>query len=204
MSADSKAAPPQAHPGPSGMSLRERKKERTRRTIRMEAFRLFRERGYAETTVEQIAAASDISPSTFFRYFPSKEQVVLVDDLDPILIRALEEQPLDLSPLEAFKRAATAIYHSLNAEEFAFEQERVRLVYGVPELRGAMIYELDRTRELMAGLVARRTGRSADSLEVQAFSGAVIGALTIVTDGGELDLDRMVAILEFLQAGMPL
>ncbi|HZC12209.1 MAG TPA: TetR family transcriptional regulator, partial [Mycobacterium sp.] len=57
--------------------LRERKKIRTRETIRREAFRLIQENGYAATTVEQIAEAAEVSPSTFFRYFPTKESVLL-------------------------------------------------------------------------------------------------------------------------------
>src|SRR5690242_13508741 len=105
MSADSKM--------PAG--LRERKKERTRRTIRTEAMRLFKRQGYAETTVEQIAAAADISPSTFFRYFPSKEQVALTDDMDPIMLRAIEDQPLELSPLAAFRNAVTQTFAQLDA-----------------------------------------------------------------------------------------
>jgi len=50
------------------LGLRERKKIRTRETIRQEAFRLIEENGYAATTVEQIAEAAEVSPSTFFRY----------------------------------------------------------------------------------------------------------------------------------------
>lgn len=86
--------------------LRERKKARTRKTIRTEAFRLFREKGYPHTTVEQIAAAAEVSPSTFFRYFPTKEDLVLADDLDPALIEAFQAQPPELSALTAFLRAA--------------------------------------------------------------------------------------------------
>lgn len=68
--------------------LREDKKARTRAAIRDHVMRLFRERGYAETTVDQIARAAEVSPSTFFRYFPTKETLVLADDHDPALVAA--------------------------------------------------------------------------------------------------------------------
>jgi len=68
--------------------LRERKKAKTRAAIRREAMRLFREQGYEETTVEQIAEAAEVSPSTFFRYFPTKEDVVLQDDFDVVVVNS--------------------------------------------------------------------------------------------------------------------
>src|SRR5579863_5498894 len=83
--------------------LRERKKAKTRSTIQEHSLRLFRERGYDETTVDDIAAAAEVSPSTFFRYFPTKEDVVLYDDLDPILFDAYAAQPADLSAVAAMR-----------------------------------------------------------------------------------------------------
>jgi AcrR family transcriptional regulator len=78
MSNLAEAGPDTARP----VGLRERKKARTRAAIREHALRLFREQGYSVTTIEQIAAAAEISPATFFRYFPTKEDVVLQDDFD--------------------------------------------------------------------------------------------------------------------------
>src|ERR1700686_2894183 len=88
---------------PSG--LRERKKARTRASLREPALRLFREQGYQATTVEQIAAAAEVSPSTFFRYFPTKEDLVLQDDMDTRMLGALAAQPPELSPVAAVRAA---------------------------------------------------------------------------------------------------
>ncbi|WP_233608416.1 acyl-CoA-like ligand-binding transcription factor [Nocardia stercoris] len=204
MSADSNPVA-QARPGSDpGAGLRERKKERTRHTIRTEAFRLFHEQGYAETTVEQIAAAADISPSTFFRYFPSKEMVVLADDLDPLVIRSLRSQPAELSPLEAFRAATAEVFGGLDAAEYQFERDRVELVYTVPELRGVVAQELQRNIDLIAELTAERTGAPADSMPVRAFAGALTGAIMAVFEDGVFDQERLTEVLDFLQAGMPL
>src|ERR1700752_5525363 len=92
--------------GPASQSgLRERKKARTRAAIREHALRLFREQGYSSTTIEQIADAAEVSPATFFRYFPTQEDVVLQDDLDIITVEALNAQPPGLSPIAAFRAA---------------------------------------------------------------------------------------------------
>ncbi|RDI64338.1 acyl-CoA-like ligand-binding transcription factor [Nocardia pseudobrasiliensis] len=194
MSADSKM--------PAG--LRERKKERTRRTIRTEAMRLFKRQGYAETTVEQIAAAADISPSTFFRYFPSKEQVALTDDMDPIMLRAIEDQPLELSPLAAFRNAVTQTFAQLDAEDVAFEQDRMQLIWREPELRGVIAQETERNLLMVSEIVARRVGREPDDLEVRAFAGALIGAAMTAFGTGGLDLAKLDRIMRFLEAGMPM
>src|SRR5256885_14709692 len=92
--------------------LRERKKARTRAAIREHALRLFHEQGYQRTTVEQIAAAAEVSPSTFFRYFPTKEDLVLQDDMDTRMVEAFERQPAGLGPVAAGRGAIPAALES--------------------------------------------------------------------------------------------
>ena len=89
---------------PRSYGLRERKRTRTRLMIQTEALRLFDEKGYADTTVEEIADAAAISPRTFFRYFPTKEDVVLWDEFDPVAMDLLESVP-DGMPLAETVRA---------------------------------------------------------------------------------------------------
>ncbi|WP_439955937.1 acyl-CoA-like ligand-binding transcription factor [Nocardia kruczakiae] len=186
------------------MGLRERKKQRTRRTIRAEAMKLFQRQGYSATTIEQIAEAADISPSTFFRYFPTKEQVVLADDVDPIMIDAIESQPLELSPLAAFRQAMRDTFHNLDPQDWQFEQDRMKLIYNEPELRSVIMQETERNVDLIAGLLARRIGREPDDFEVRTFSGAMIGAMMTAFGRDGLDLEKVDRIAEFIAAGMPL
>ena len=100
-------SPPATNDRPVG--LRERKKAKTRNAIQHEAMKLFRERGYEGTTVEDIAVAAEISSTTFFRYFPSKEDVVLGDDYDSVLLEAFVAQPASLTPIGAARAALQAM-----------------------------------------------------------------------------------------------
>jgi AcrR family transcriptional regulator len=77
------------------MGLRELKRERTRRLIADKAFELFTDHGFGRTTVEQIAAAAEVGPSTLYRYFPTKETLVLefVEDCLTDAVDWFREQP---------------------------------------------------------------------------------------------------------------
>lgn len=112
--------------------LRERKKAKTMANVQMHAMRLFRELGYNATTVEQIAEAAEISPSTFFRYFSTKEDVVITDNYDPLLIAAFEDQPSDLSPLQAVRNAMISGLTDMSPDELETMRERNQLIMTVP------------------------------------------------------------------------
>ena len=87
--------------------LRERKKLRTRGTLIDVAAELCVRQGYEQTTVEQIAAAADVSSRTFSRYFPTKGAVIVaaVDEVSRYVAEALAVQPYDITELEALLRA---------------------------------------------------------------------------------------------------
>ena len=191
-------------PDSSSLGLRERMKARTRAALREHGLRLFREHGYAETTIEQIAEAAEVSPSTFFRYFPSKEDLVLVDDLDPLLIAALEDQPIEKDPLTAVRAAIAAVLAGLTDEDRERELERQALMHTVPELRATLMDELRRTIEMVAEVVAARLGRPADDFEVRVFAGAVIGAAISTFEMPNHSFEDSVRALDFLAAGLPL
>jgi len=190
--------------------LRERKKARTRAAIREHALRLFREQGYHETTVEQIAEAAEVSPSTFFRYFPTKEDVVLLDELDVITLAAFERQPAGLTPVAAFRAAAAEAFAALTEEELARLEETAALTLTVPELRARAIDELSRTIGVIAQAAAKRTGRDPDDFAVRNLAGAVVGVIMSATmpwaepHHTEDMFGRIDAALAHLEAGLPL
>jgi AcrR family transcriptional regulator len=186
------------------LGLRDRKKIQTRRAIRNEAMRLIAENGYANTTVEQIAEAAEVSPSTFFRYFPSKEMVLMANDLDLVTIRALEQQPADLPSLQAFRRALEITMATLSEDEWRFERARLRMVLSIPELKAAQFEEYRSTVAALTAADCRRTGRAPDDFEVRVFVGALAGGLMAVLDQASGVPERMYRALDFMEAGMPL
>jgi AcrR family transcriptional regulator len=151
---------------PIAQSLRERKKLKTRESIQREAMRLIQKQGYEKTTVEQIAAAVDVSPSTFFNYFHSKEDVVLYDAYDPIIGKLMLQRPAD-EPL------SVAIRHVLEEMGGIFERDRdvilarARLWIDEPALRARIWEEVERGQVFMSGLIAQRSGRDPDDFEIR-------------------------------------
>jgi AcrR family transcriptional regulator len=186
------------------LGLRERKKIKTRQAIRRAAFRLIDENGYAATTVEQIADAAEVSPSTFFRYFPSKESLLLADDLDPLILAAFEAQPPDLSLIQAFRRSYEAVMAHLPSDQLEFENTRQRLMFSIPELKAAMYDEYYRTVNVMAEAISRRIGRPASDFEVRVFVGALTGAMMAAYDNAPQTADTIYRAMDFVDAGMPL
>ena len=164
---------PAEQPNPG---LRERKKARTRSAIQSHALRLFREQGYEETTVQQIIDEVEVSESTFFRYFPTKADVVLSDEFDPVIVEAFRSQPAHLSSIQALRAAFTVAFSLMADDDTAAQRDRIVLIASVPELRAAMLDQFASAMELLSTVVAERTGRASNDLQVRTLAGAVLGA----------------------------
>lgn len=186
------------------LGLRDRKKIKTREAIRRAAMRLIKANGYASTTIEQIAEAAEVSASTYFRYFPSKEMVMIANDLDQVTVDALAKQPPELSSVQAFRRALETTLATLSKDEWEFERDRQLMVLTIPELLTAQFDVYRRTMTKLAEADCRRLGRDPDDLEVRIFYGALAGGLMAVLDRPKDVAKRMYMALDFIEAGMPL
>lgn len=191
------------------IGLRERKKLKTRAAIQKEAMRLFLEKGYEATTIEEIADAAEISPSTFFNYFPSKEEVVFADELDPLLVNAINAQPDGINPIAALRNGMRDVFSHLTPEQDSVMRQRMGLITSTPELRAALLTQFASQVDQIADVLAQRVGRGPDEFPVRNLAGALLGvmmsALLAAVDDPRADLlglaDRAMAHLE---AGLPL
>jgi AcrR family transcriptional regulator len=189
--------------------LRERKKAKTRALIQSHALRLFREQGYSATTIEQIIAAADVSESTLFRYFPGKEDLVLQDDYDPVILEALAAQPSDVAPIPALRAALASVLAGLSPRERAEQRERVALVLAVPDLRAKMLDQFLQTTRVLAEAIAKRANRKPADFAVRTVAGAVIGAmmagLDAIADDPDADFGALVdEAMAHLESGLTL
>ena len=186
----------------SGPGLRELKKQRTRVAIQAAAFELIARDGYDATTCEQIAAAAEVSPATFFRYFPTKEDVVLQDDYDPLMAAAVAARPTRERPFQAVRRALAETLAQLPDHEMVTVHERTRLLLSVPALRARLHEQSEAARVALADVLASRMGRPSDDLAVQATAAACAAAVSVAVerwarDGGRLSeyIDTALAAL---------
>jgi AcrR family transcriptional regulator len=191
---------------PPRPGLRERKKAKTRAAIQESALRLFRDKGYEATTVDEIADAAEVSPSTFFRYFPAKEDVVMYDELDPIIFEALAAQPPGLSTIAALRASIREVFGRVTAEDLAKQDDRAALIFSVPELRMRMLDELMSVMQVFAEKLAHRMGKRPDDFAVQSLIGAMagVGIAAWISSNGTLNshyLDLMDRGLEQLEVG---
>jgi AcrR family transcriptional regulator len=177
--------------------------------IRTATYALIEEQGYDATTVEQIAERAEVSPSTVFRYFPTKEDIVLTDEYDPILLDELRKRPADEPWTESLRYVMRLAISTGLEQEPEATRLRSHLMVQVPAVRSRMLESMSVTGRMLSEAVADRTGLPRDNFEVRVFTNSLIGGLAEISlywaeNDFKDDLrDLLDRALEVIEHGLP-
>lgn len=166
--------------------IRARKRRETRDRITEAALNLFLERGFEATTVEQIAAAADVSARSFFHYFPTKEDVVSAwqDAFGARLAEAVAMRPKGEKLARVVEEAMLAsIAASANPRGIAID----RLVRTTPALSARDAFKYERLERTLADALIKRTARKRDVFEARLLAMAAIGALRLGSEAWHVE-----------------
>lgn len=190
-------------------SLRQRKKAKARRDLERTALRLFAKKGYAATSVDEIAAAVELSPRTFFRYFSSKEDVVFAsaDEELEALVEALNAVPEGLSPYRTLEAAAVGFAGDLESRQDDM-RVRFRLIKQNPTLRNKAREKAAEWAGTVSACLAAREGRDEATQVDEQLALLVISALWSALEAwgdnpeGDMVSDVLTALLESCRAAL--
>ena len=164
-----------------GAALRERRRQRTAREIERVALRLFAQKGYHHVTVEEIAAAAEISERTFFRYFASKDEVLAAEER-----RRMDALCELVAARDASEPAWLALHNAITELLTRLEQDEEAMVWArvtadESNLRaGLVIHANEISATVVAGLLAERMPPDrADDLELQVMMQSMMGAAVV-------------------------
>ena len=171
------------------MCASERRSARTREALREAALRLFAEHGYGETTVARIAAEAGVSHMTFFRHFPTKEDVVLQDEYDPMLEDLVRAQPRTRPALRRVRDAVMSAVPQVYAQERDVLLQRSRLLLTTPSLRSRLGESMRGSQTAFERGLSDTGDAESIALEVRVVAAACTSALATaitvwVEDGG--------------------
>jgi AcrR family transcriptional regulator len=163
------------------LSHRDQKRARTHARIQQEGLRLFLERGFDAVTLDDVAAAAEVSRRTLFHYFPSKEAIALgfKDGLTPRIVAAVARRPKGEGLLEMCEHALTDMagdYQTPQAKALA------RLVHDTPALRAGDHAKYEEMERTLAGALTARAGLPADDEAAHVVAVAAIGVLRQATE----------------------
>jgi mycofactocin system transcriptional regulator len=165
-----------APPAASGAGHPGRRRATSRAELEQVAFTLFAARGFDATTVDEIAAAAGIGRRTFFRYFPSKNDVpwgAFEDELERMRVR-LKACPPEVPLMDAI-RIALIDFNHVSPAQVPLHRRRMQLILRVPALLAHSTLRFAAWRAVVSEFVAERTGRRPDDLAPQAIAHAVLG-----------------------------
>jgi AcrR family transcriptional regulator len=174
-----KSGPAKAAPA---AGLRERKRQQTRERLTKVAMELFLKRGFEETTLDDIAAAANISRRTFFHYFASKEDLVLAwqDAGTDFLVAAILARPVEEPMLLAAENALLSMTAQLESDEAL---AIAKLKHGNPALRARDHIKYEKMERAIANALSGRAKTETDHLRARLVAMITTGAMRI---GGEI------------------
>ncbi|WP_167472668.1 TetR/AcrR family transcriptional regulator [Nocardia arthritidis] len=188
-------------------SVWERKKLHAMREIQRVALDLFDEHGFRNVTVEQIATASNVSPSSIYRYFGTKEALILWDEYDPQFIELLAQEGGEVvTPAEfvgMIRAAVPALVQELAADEERIRR-RMRYVVSQPDVRDGLARQTRQLEGVLRAVIAQRIGRGAGDLDVRLLAAIAAWGFDAALDywgetGFELPLaDALTYVIEAL------
>lgn len=152
------------------MNLRARRRTETRQTIQRQAIRLFSERGYDATTVNDVATAAGVAAMTVYRNFPTKEDLVLYDELDQLAAATITELPASEPLVDRIGRTLLRTIDLASAHDQEFLLARLRLMIETPALRARHLDSQYATQEAL--VTAIRADSTDPALEFQARAAA--------------------------------
>ena len=170
---------------------RSAKKAATRARIRSAALALFEEVGYDAATVERIADAAGVTHTTFFRYFPTKEDVALSDEYDPLIAELIRQRPADETDAAKIRGAFVGGLERIDSEFRDGLLAQMKLVLATPALQARLWEEQSKTQQLVLDALGH------DTFEARTVAAALIAAastaiLAWAQGGGTASLPRMV------------
>jgi AcrR family transcriptional regulator len=169
-------------------TLRERKRLRAMKRVQREAVARFTERGFDAVTVEEIAEAADVSPMSVYRWFGTKEALVVWDEFDPPILAAVADRLPDKGPLDAVHDAVVDLLGDIYDRERGISLQRAQLIYREPALMAAADRNGRMLRSALAELFVDRTGTARHHARVAA---AVAGTLLeVAIDAWQRDAGR--------------
>lgn len=171
---------PEARKNPADNTpLRQRKRMAAMARIQDQAFIQLQARGFSETTVTDIASAADVSPSSVYRYFGTKEGIFLWDPLEAPVMEMVNDLLGELPALEAIERTLIQVLGELSGEEESALRLKTRLVFSVPKLRSSLRAQLERfEHELTTALTTAGT----PLLQARVIAVTTTGALWVAID----------------------
>jgi AcrR family transcriptional regulator len=179
---------PVDHDEERSVGLRERKRRETRMALSLAAIRLCVQRGWEHVTVDDIAAAANVSPRTFRNYFPTKADAVAAGHLERLLriAEGLRERPDDEPLLTAMTHAVAAQFgwpapKGEKAADTDRWRERMLFLFTEPAVQAAVLKAAADAQDALAKAIGERTGiRRRNDPYPQLLAAVVIAVVGVV------------------------